>query len=399
MKPILEILNISKKYKIYKKQEPYRSLREDLISWYRRNKEKKEDFYALQGITFQVMPGESIGIIGKNGAGKSTLLKIISRITPPTSGKIIVRGRIASLLEVGTGFHPELTGRENIFFNGSILGMKRDEIKRKFDEIVDFSGIERFIDTPLKHYSSGMQLRLAFAVAAFLEAEILVVDEVLAVGDAEFQKKCIGKMEDVTKNEGRTVLFVSHNMGSIKQICQQTILLEKGRLILKGPCEEVIAKYLHNEKRSASTQIFRNEKNHFLTLHSLKLLNAKNDTFSICFDEPIQLQIKFSPVSILHNVSVAVGVTTIDNIPLFTTRSEILFKSLSPSASPVSCNVSIKHNLRAGLYRLIIGIANGNFSYYYLPDAAILEILNYGRKPYNEMDTGIIHCDSEWMIA
>src|SRR6267154_5841984 len=175
------------------------------------------------------MLGESIGIIGRNGSGKSTLLKILSKITPPTKGEIVSRGRIASLLEVGTGFHPELTGRENIFFNGSLLGMKRAEITSKFDEIVDFSGVEKFLDTPLKHYSSGMQLRLAFAVAAFLEPEILIIDEVLAVGDAEFQKKCLGKMEDVSKS-GRTILFVSHNMAAIRALCSFAILLEQGTI-------------------------------------------------------------------------------------------------------------------------------------------------------------------------
>lgn len=186
-----------------------------------------EEFWALKDVSFEVMPGDTVGIIGKNGAGKSTLLKILSKITPPTSGKIIGRGRIASLLEVGTGFHPELSGRENVFMNGSILGMRRAEILKNFDAIVDFAGIEKFIDTPLKHYSSGMQLRLAFAVAAFLENEILIIDEVLAVGDAEFQKKCMGKMGDISKS-GRTILFVSHNMAALQSMCQNSIILQNG---------------------------------------------------------------------------------------------------------------------------------------------------------------------------
>src|SRR5690349_3706312 len=196
MKPILEVHNISKKFQIDHERSSYLSLR-DRIAGVFKPKIKKEDFWALKNVSFDVMPGESIGIIGRNGAGKSTLLKILSKITPPTKGQIISRGRIASLLEVGTGFHQELTGRENIFMNGSILGMKNAEIKSRFDEIVDFSGVEKFLDTQLKHYSSGMQLRLAFAVAAHLEPEILIIDEVLAVGDSEFQKKCLGKMEDV----------------------------------------------------------------------------------------------------------------------------------------------------------------------------------------------------------
>src|SRR3954471_8404756 len=200
MKPILEIQHLSKKYKIQHLAGGYLSLREKLLGGFRSTKKTAEDFWALSDVSFDVQAGESIGIIGKNGAGKSTLLKILSKITPPSTGKIISRGRIASLLEVGTGFHPELSGRENVFLNGSILGMTRGEIRSKFDEIVEFSGTERFLDTPLKYYSSGMQLRLAFAVAAFLEPEILIIDEVLAVGDAEFQKKCMGKMEDVTKS-------------------------------------------------------------------------------------------------------------------------------------------------------------------------------------------------------
>ena len=191
MKPILEIQHISKKFRINHEQQPYLSLRESVINAFT-PKISTEDFWALKDVSFNVQPGETLGIIGKNGAGKSTLLKILSKITPPTSGKIIARGRIASLLEVGTGFHPELSGRENVYMNGSILGMRKKEIEKNFDAIVDFAGVEKFIDTPLKHYSSGMQLRLAFAVAAFLENEILIIDEVLAVGDAEFQKKMFG---------------------------------------------------------------------------------------------------------------------------------------------------------------------------------------------------------------
>lgn len=194
MKPILEIQNVSKKFRIAHEMSPYLTFQGRLMNLLRfKSTMTSEEFWALKDVSFSILPGESVGIIGKNGAGKSTLLKILSRITPPSTGRIITRGRIASLLEVGTGFHPELTGRENIFLNGSILGMKRKEIQQKFDAIVDFSGVEKFLDTPLKHYSSGMQLRLAFAVAAFLEPEILIIDEVLAVGDAEFQKKCMGK--------------------------------------------------------------------------------------------------------------------------------------------------------------------------------------------------------------
>jgi lipopolysaccharide transport system ATP-binding protein len=224
----------------------YLSLRERMVNALKFEKNNVEDFWALKDISFEVQPGESIGIIGRNGAGKSTLLKILSKITPPTSGKIVSRGRIASLLEVGTGFHPELTGRENIFFNGSLLGMKRKEIEAKFDEIVDFSGVEKFLDTPLKHFSSGMQLRLAFAVAAFLEPEILIIDEVLAVGDAEFQKKCLGKMEDVSKS-GRTILFVSHDLFAVERLCKKSVMLLQGKLVDSGKSGELIDRYLSDK--------------------------------------------------------------------------------------------------------------------------------------------------------
>ncbi len=202
--------------------------------------------WSLKDINFEIKQGEAIGIIGRNGAGKSTLLKILSKVTAPTTGSISGNGRIASLLEVGTGFHPELSGRENIYLNGAILGMRKHEIHRKFDEIVDFSGVERYIDTPVKRYSSGMYVRLAFAVAAHLESEILIVDEVLAVGDAAFQKKCLGKMGEVTKGEGKTVLFVSHNMGIVSSLCQSAILLNKGHIDTSGPVNEVVQAYMKN---------------------------------------------------------------------------------------------------------------------------------------------------------
>lgn len=255
MKPILEIQSISKRFNVYHEGEAYLSLRDRLIELtkFKASRKSTEDFWALKDVSFDVMPGESIGIIGKNGAGKSTLLKILSKITPPTQGKIVCRGRIASLLEVGTGFHPELTGRENVYLNGSILGMKKREIDNRFDEIVDFAGTERFLDTPLKHYSSGMQLRLAFSVAAFLEPEILIIDEVLAVGDAEFQKKCLGKMEDVTK-EGRTIIFVSHNLAAIENLCSKAILMNEGKVLLFSKVQEVVNRYQSSHVNNRATR-------------------------------------------------------------------------------------------------------------------------------------------------
>ncbi len=245
MKSIIELKNVSKKYRLNHQPGTYSSLRDDIVSFFKKGFQKSEEFWALKNISFEIQPGEVLGVIGKNGAGKSTLLKILSRITPPTTGEIKLRGRVGSLLEVGTGFHPELSGRENIFLNGAILGMSRKEIQKKFDDIVDFSGVEKFLDTPVKFFSSGMYVRLAFAVAAHLETDILLVDEVLAVGDAEFQKKCLGKMEEVTRKQGRTILFVSHNMGAIHSLCRRAVLLDQGKIEFDGPAPETVSHYLN----------------------------------------------------------------------------------------------------------------------------------------------------------
>jgi lipopolysaccharide transport system ATP-binding protein len=259
---VISIENLSKKYIIGHQQEGYQTLRDrlttsvkSLIPPYRPlNKGGGDEFWALKDISLTINQGDRVGIIGRNGAGKSTLLKLLSRITEPTSGRIGIKGRVASLLEVGTGFHPELTGRENIYLNGAILGMSKIEIKQKFDEIVAFAEVEKFLDTPVKRYSSGMYVRLAFAVAAHLEPEILIVDEVLAVGDMQFQKKCLGKMQDVSQGEGRTVLFVSHNMDAIQRLCSQCILLDRGQLITQGDTASCVAKYLSNSFYKASPQ-------------------------------------------------------------------------------------------------------------------------------------------------
>lgn len=248
----IRVDNLGKKYKLGGQKSG--DFRESINRWFQRNRQvsvsgfqspdSPKDFWALKDVSFEIKQGEAVGIIGRNGAGKSTLLKILSRITEPTKGRFEIFGRVSSLLEVGTGFHEDLTGRENIYLNGTILGMRRAEIKAKFDEIVDFSGVGKFIDTPVKHYSSGMKVRLAFSVAAHLEPEILIIDEVLAVGDAEFQKKCLGKMEDVTQNNGRTVLFVSHNMGAVQSLCSRGIFLKNGSINLDEATSQVIKQYM-----------------------------------------------------------------------------------------------------------------------------------------------------------
>lgn len=267
MEHIIEINKVSKKFQISHGDQKYVALRDifgniikNPFSFIRRKTreiiglEGQEIFWALEDINLSINKGEIVGIIGKNGAGKSTLLKVLSRITPPTTGEIKIRGRVGSLLEVGTGFHPELSGRENIFLNGAILGMSKKEIVNKFDEIVAFAGIEKFLDTPVKFYSSGMYVRLAFSVAAHMEPDILIVDEVLAVGDAEFQKKCLGKINEVSKKEGRTILFVSHNMNAIEQLCTRVILLDKGRLIKDSKnVEDVLREYVYGIGNSTMT--------------------------------------------------------------------------------------------------------------------------------------------------
>jgi len=249
--PAIEVSDLSKRY-VIEHESRHDNLRDTLHHTARKLWRRfrwgtgfqREEFWALKDLSFTVQPGEVVGIIGRNGAGKSTLLKILSRITEPTAGKVTLRGRVASLLEVGTGFHPDLTGRENIYLNGAILGMRRAEIRRKFDEIVAFAEVEKFLDTPVKRYSSGMYVRLAFAVAAHLEPEILILDEVLAVGDAQFQNKCLGKIQDVARGQGRTVLFVSHNMAAVQRLCSRGIYLERGRMLHRGNVADVIDHYL-----------------------------------------------------------------------------------------------------------------------------------------------------------
>jgi lipopolysaccharide transport system ATP-binding protein len=309
MSSIIEVNDVKKFYRLG--QISSGTMKDDLSRWWSRMRGEEDPLlkigeqsvadnkthWALKGVSFKVKPGEVLGIIGKNGAGKSTLLKILSRVTAPTAGEIKIHGRIASLLEVGTGFHPDLSGRENVYQNGAILGMKRSEIKSKFDEIVEFSGVERFIDTPVKRYSSGMYVRLAFAVAAHLEPEILIVDEVLAVGDADFQKKCLGKMKAVSAGEGRTVLFVSHNMQAVKNLCNKSLYLVDGRLQSIGDTEKVINDYLLREAKKVSEVSYETPDEApgiaQVKLKSAKLEIAGRDKDYIDVHTPFKLKFEF----------------------------------------------------------------------------------------------------------
>ena len=291
-----------------------------------------DEMWALRGVSFEVKQGEILGIIGRNGAGKSTLLKILSRVTAPTSGEVRVKGRIASLLEVGTGFHPELTGRENVFLNGAILGMTKAEIRSRLDEIIDFSGVEKFIDTPVKRYSSGMYVRLAFAVAAHLEAEILIVDEVLAVGDAEFQKKCLGKMGDVA-HEGRTVLFVSHNMNAVKSLCGRALLLADGLLSLNGPVAGVIEKYLQTDN-PAQTHWVRKDplfgSDGILLKEITILVDGKQASSTIRADKPFEVVVRARAFREYRTAEIAIRLTNQEGIPVLSTANCDAFDNFEP---------------------------------------------------------------------
>ncbi len=340
---IIEIQNISKRYAIGKK-EAYGSLRDEIMqtiaaTFRRRARNAVADgedttIWALKDVSFEVQEGEVIGIIGRNGAGKSTLLKILSRITEPTSGRIVMHGRVASLLEVGTGFHPELTGRENIFLNGALLGMTRAEIKAKFDEIVAFSEIEKFLDTPVKRYSSGMYVRLAFAVAAHLEPEILIVDEVLAVGDVRFQRKCMEKMGDVSK-EGRTVLFVSHSMPAISRLCQRALLLSEGGVLKDGPAHQVVSAYFYSDMGSTAVRewpdLNKSPGDDVVRLRKVSVLTEEGKvTDAVDIRYPVMLEMRYdvlkpgvmlTPVFRLSNQEGIVLFTAIDIDPYWRKQS------------------------------------------------------------------------------
>lgn len=319
--------------------------------------------WALKDINFSISQGEAVGIIGRNGAGKSTLLKLLSQVTQPTTGQIKVRGRIASLLEVGTGFHPELTGRENIFLNGAILGMRKKEIARKMDEIIAFSGVERYIDTPVKRYSSGMYVRLAFAVAAHLESEILIVDEVLAVGDAEFQKKCLGKMGEVSKGEGRTVLFVSHNMQAIKTLCNRAIYMQNGTLRSDGPAALIVDQYLSGYETMDTARAYRKEEADqvvFLSSALCKNIDG-NEKYMFTADEPITIHLHIKKQSSVRGVFIHLLIKNNEEIAILETDSKeggyvvIDTEAVGDFESIVTIPQRI---LRSGRYHITLGIAS-----------------------------------------
>lgn len=390
---IIEVENLGKRYVLDHQQEreQYTALRDviakgvksALKGFSRQKTETKEEFWALKDVSFEVKRGEVVGIIGRNGAGKSTLLKILSRITEPTTGRVRLKGRVASLLEVGTGFHPELTGRENIYLNGAVLGMMREEIDRKFDEIVAFAEVEKFLDTPVKRYSSGMYVRLAFAVAAHLEPEILIVDEVLAVGDAAFQKKCLGKMGDVASKEGRTVLFVSHNMAAVNRLCKRGVYLEKGEIELYSDVNSVVDFYL--QKNLPNISWYKNLINEYregnygryFKITFVEIIPNENNLLH--YNEPLMIKISGKAYKDIESLILGVGVATMDGTRLFTVEcSSNIFSSVTSNLS-FAARVKIPHpSLVPGTYVLAIGArtVHSTLALDYIPNAIVFEVSN-----------------------
>ncbi len=408
---VIKVENLSKKYIIgHQKQERYTALR-DVISngaknfWQNLTGDRQpslddvsEEFWALKDVNFEIKQGDRVGIIGRNGAGKSTLLKILSRITEPTSGKISIKGRVASLLEVGTGFHPELTGRENIYLNGAILGMDRSEIKKKFDEIVAFAEVEKFLDTPVKRYSSGMYVRLAFAVAAHLEPEILIVDEVLAVGDAAFQKKCLGKMEDVAEKEGRTVLFVSHNMAAIEKLCPLSFLIEKGSLVGNSPTNDCINQYWNSNKKThcVDKYVFRNSNFDF---YCMNISNEKTNSFPC--GSGIKFCFEFHQSVNIPNIDFQIAIFSTSGNRIMTISSRFQSQSSFKIDKPSQIYATVeKLPLSVGIYDISFSIYENNLFLEYWESVFSIEVYPFdyyktGRLPDSGM--GSILSDCSWL--
>jgi lipopolysaccharide transport system ATP-binding protein len=414
---IIEAEDLGKRYRIqHEGRESYATLRDALTNqakgvWARLTSRdawrlatgRIEDFWALQGVSFEVKQGETLGVIGKNGAGKTTLLKILSRITKPTTGRVRLVGRVASLLEVGTGFHPELTGRENIFLNGAILGMTKTDINKKFDAIVAFAEVEKFLDTPVKRYSSGMYVRLAFAVAAHLEPEILVVDEVLAVGDAAFQKRCLGRMGEAIK-EGRTVLFVSHNMGAMASLCSKGMLLEAGRVVCSGPIQEVIAKYLARPSAGGDVDLRAvrersgNGQARFTRVVTRNGTGSTSDTFTI--GEDILIDLWLFSETVLCSARMSLNVRTADGIGVYHFVAADAGFELENIHGEASLRISIgDQRLYPGEYQVTLWLADAGYEALdYIPNAFSFTVATGGSNVTRQLACGaaVVHEVPEW---
>lgn len=379
---VISVQNVSKMYNLLNKPEE----RDKFLfrSVFRGMKKKSvKEFWALKDIDFEIKKGEKLGIIGRNGAGKSTLLKILSRIVAPTTGKIEYEGRIASLLEVGTGFHPELSGRENIFLNGSILGMSKGEIKSKFDQIVSFAEVENFLDTPVKRYSSGMYVRLAFAVAAHLETEILIVDEVLAVGDAAFQKKCLGKMNEISKSEGKTILFVSHSMQAVQKICDTGIFLHNGKLIEKNSIDKIVNRYL--QSGDAGKAVYEIPQSDTATYgHAYQVAIESSDGQGL-FEVPVgsgwRVRVSFRIFKPAEHFIMGLGIVSSFDQPIRTSWS--LPTDMQPGEyEMIFDNSDIM--LTTGIYKLVIGLSSNERAFQYTDDLVTVNISDAGEAAFNQ---------------
>ena len=419
MSSVISVENLSKKYIIGHQKQGHTNLREVLADGARRFTDKlthpfatpaddptHEEFWALKDVSFDIRQGDRVGIIGRNGAGKSTLLKILSRITEPTSGRISIKGRVASLLEVGTGFHPELTGRENIFLNGAILGMSKVEIKSKFDEIVAFAEVEKFLDTPVKRYSSGMYVRLAFAVAAHLEPEILIVDEVLAVGDAQFQKKCMGKMEEVGY-EGRTVLFVSHQMAAVQNLCQTGIVLNNGCVNYIGTQLEAVSKYLSLEQSCTDSLIARSDRQ---GTQGMRILSISFVDFAGCkigsavSGQELGIRLHFEKCSAADypRIIASIVVKTALGVPVFLQHSRLGGHQFGTLPSQGFFELSIPRlPLPPSAYRIEYSLINDGSCIDALSDAAELIVSEgdfFGSGEVPPISHGLCLVDGKWSI-
>jgi lipopolysaccharide transport system ATP-binding protein len=411
--PAITVKNLGKSYRLgkYNKSDSFRdalvAMAKAPLNRIKNLGEHKSDssdaFWALQNVSFDVQPGEVIGIIGRNGAGKSTLLKILSRITEPTVGEIELRGRVSSLLEVGTGFHPELSGRENIFLNGSIMGMKRAEIKAKFDEIVAFSEVEKFLDTPVKRYSSGMYVRLAFAVAAHLEPEILIVDEVLAVGDALFQSKCLGKMKEISQGGDRSVLFVSHNIQAIQNLCNKVVLIERGKMKFCGDIDKGIDLYLDSLSAEKNFNFYesKGDNSSKAYINSCKVLTTDGEFSPIGY--PIGVQLVFD-IEVIFNQNVfspkfGIGINNSTNTRIVTLHTDYcsVIKTTYPAGKYRFKCVMKDLYLKPGTYyvKLHLNVANGEDE---IDPALLLRIVEKDSNKYKIIHNGIILTNQEWAI-
>ena len=416
---IISVEHVSKRYRLHHQtRQRYTALRDVLAEKFKNllgggaraaAPETEEDFWALNDVSFTVKRGEVVGIIGRNGAGKSTLLKILSRITEPSSGRICIGGRVASLLEVGTGFHPELTGRENIFLNGAILGMTRAEIRGKFDEIVAFAEVEKFLDTPVKRYSSGMYVRLAFAVAAHLEPEILIVDEVLAVGDAAFQKKCLGKMQDISHHQGRTVLFVSHNLATVKALCRKGILLEQGRVASSGPVEEILERYLCGGESGVHNGVIPDAfPRQFATgearLRRVQIVNGGDQPVqSVLTGEALRIQIEWEVIRPIASAMVEIGVMDADGRQVTQSLSADQDGGcVAMETGPHEIHLRMDECFFPGRYSLLAGLHKEDGTTVDFVERALdFEVLNTGKGEPNHNRWGVrgyLRPQQQWQV-